>query len=277
MHPVKYLHMNIEILRSIGRRLLREIPSGKKISKDAIGIGASGDKTYPIDKMAEDIILSGLERSEEGLTIISEEVGIRDIKGGGTIVLIDPVDGSRNAISGIPFYCTSIAVAEGNSVGDIYLSYVLNLINGDEFWAEKGEGGFLNAERIVTQKDDIFYLTAYEAQSPAKDVPIIIPLLSESRKTRCFGATALDIAYLASGSISVFANPSPSRSFDFAGGWLLVQEAGGVFTDMQGNPIDNIELSLKKSTSLLVSGNARLHEKALRLIRGDFPLSISQA
>ena len=80
------------------------------------------------------------------------------------------------------------------------------------------------------------------------------------------GATALDIAYLASGSISVFANPSPSRSFDFAGGWLLVQEAGGVFTDMQGNPIDNIEVSLKKSTSLLVSGNARLHEKALKLI-----------
>ena len=266
MHPVKYLHMNIEILKSIGRRLLREIPAGKKISKDAIGIGASGDKTYPIDKMAEDIILSGLERSEEGLTIISEEIGIRDIKGGGTIVLIDPVDGSRNAISGIPFYCTSIAVAEGNSVGDIYLSYVLNLINGDEFWAEKGEGGFLNGERIVTQKDDIFYLTAYEAQSPAKDIPSIIPLLSESGKTRCFGATALDIAYLASGSISVFANPSLSRSFDFAGGWLLVQEAGGVFTDMQGNPINNVEVSLKKSTSLLVSGNARLHKKALRLI-----------
>jgi len=175
MHPVKYLHMNIEILRSIGRRLLREIPSGRKISKDVIGIGASGDKTYPIDKMAEDIILSGLERSEEGLTIISEEIGIRDIKGGGTIVLIDPVDGSRNAISGIPFYCTSIAVADGKQVGDIYLSYVLNLINGDEFWAEKGEGGFLNGERIVTQKDDIIYLTAYEAQSPAKDIPSIIP------------------------------------------------------------------------------------------------------
>jgi len=258
--------MNIEILRSIGRGLLREIPSGGKISKDAIGIGASGDKTYPIDKIAEDIILSGLELLGKGLTIISEEIGIRDIKGGGTIILIDPVDGSRNAISGIPFYCTSIAVAEGKSVGDIYLSYVLNLINGDEFWAEKGGGAFLNGEKIVTQKDDIFYLTAYEAQSPRNDVSRIMPLLSESRKTRCFGATALDIAYLASGSISVFANPSPSRSFDFAGGWLLVQEAGGVFTDMQGNPIDNVEVSLKKSTSLLVSGNAKLHEKALKLL-----------
>jgi len=261
--------MNIEILRSIGKKLLSEIPVGKQICKDAIGIGASGDKTYPIDKIAEDIILSSLEHSGESLTILSEEIGIRDIKGGGKIVLIDPVDGSRNAVAGVPFYCTSIAVVEGNKVGDIGLAYVLNLINGDEFWAEKGKGAFLNRERIVTQQDDILYLTAYEAQSPAKDIPRILPLLSESRKTRCFGATALDIAYLACGSISIFANPSPSRSFDFSGGWLLVQEAGGVFTDVQGNPIDNIEVSLKKSTSLLVAGNARLHEKALKFLSGQ--------
>ena len=95
--------MNIEILRSIGKKLLSEIPVGKQICKDAIGIGASGDKTYPIDKIAEDIILSSLEHSGESLTILSEEIGIRDIKGGGKIVLIDPVDGSRNAVAGVLF------------------------------------------------------------------------------------------------------------------------------------------------------------------------------
>ena len=267
MHPSRTIFaVNIEILRAIGRRLRKEIPAGMNISKNSIGIGASGDKTYPVDKIAEDIILSVLEHSGEPLTVISEEVGMRDIKGGGTIVLIDPVDGSRNAIAGIPFYCTSIAVAEGGTIGDIYLSYVLNLVNGDEFWAENGNGAFLNGERIVSQKDDIFYLTAYEAQSPVKDIPRIFPLLSASRKTRCLGATALDIAYLAHGAISIFANPSPSRSFDFAGGWLLVQEAGGVFTDMDGNLIHKVEIGLKKSTPLLVSGNERLHKKALKLL-----------
>ena len=85
-------------------------------------------------------------------------------------VLIDPVDGSRNAVSGIPFYCTSIAVADGNTVGDIELAYVVNLINGDEFWAEKGKGAFLNGERITAQKDDVFYLVAYEAQTPHRDI-----------------------------------------------------------------------------------------------------------
>ncbi len=258
--------MEIEILRAIGRRLLKEIPLLKESSKTVVGTGASGDKTYQIDKVAEDLILSGLDETGEPLTIISEEAGIKELKGGGRKVLIDPVDGSRNAVSGIPFYCASIAVVDGNTVGDIGLVYVVNLVNGDEFWAEKGKGAFLNDERINTQKDDVFYLIAYEAQSPSKDIPGLIPLLSASRKTRCFGATALDLSYLAYGAISVFANPSPSRSFDFAGGWLLVKEAGGIFTDVKGNSIEAIEVSLKRSSPLLVSGNARLHEKALRLL-----------
>lgn len=258
--------MNIEILRSIGQRLRGGISPGKIIPRKAVGIGASGDETYQIDKVAEDIIVSSLKELREPLTVVSEEIGLRELRGGGTIVLIDPVDGSRNAIAGIPFYGTSIAVAGGNTIGDIFLSYVINLVTGDEFWADKGNGAYLHGERITTQNDDVLHVTAYEAQSPANDIARIIALLSESRKTRCLGATALDIAYLARGSISVFVSPSPSRSFDFGGGWLLVQEAGGVFTDLEGNPIDSVEIGLKKSTSLLVSGNIRLHEKVLRLL-----------
>ena len=258
--------MKIDILRNIGRSLLREIPSIKKDKKRVLGIGASGDKTYQIDRVAEDIIISGLEKSGERLTIISEEIGTRDIRGGGRKVLIDPIDGSRNAISGIPFFSASIALLNGDSVGDITLAYIVNLINGDEFWAEKGKGAFLNGKKIKTQQDDVFYLIAYEAQAPHKDIPRIIQLLSESRKTRCLGSTALDLAYLAMGAISVFVSPSPSRGFDFAGGWLLVKEAGGIVTDLSGLIIDTLEASLKKSTTLLVSGNAHLHDKALRLL-----------
>jgi myo-inositol-1(or 4)-monophosphatase len=260
--------MNIGILRKIGKQLLKEIPSIRQapFTETVVGIGAAGDKTFFIDKRAEEIIISGLEESGEALTIISEEIGIKDIRSGGKKVLIDPIDGSKNAISGIPFYCTSIAVVDGNTLGDIELAYVVNLISGDEFWAEKSKGAFFNGKRICTQKDDVFYLIAYEAQSPCKDISRIMPLLSKSRKTRCLGATALDLAYLALGAISIFVTPSLSRSFDFAGGWLLAREAGGIFTDMKGNGIEAIEVSLKKSSSLLVSGNKKLHEKALKLL-----------
>ncbi len=260
--------MEIGTLRKIGKRLLKEIPLIRQDSftDTAIGVGAAGDKTFLIDKKAEEIVIDGLDETGEALTVISEEVGIKDIRGGGKKALIDPIDGSKNAISGIPFFCTSIAIADGNTIGDIELAYVVNLISGDEFWAEKGKGAFLNAKRIYAQKDDVFYLIAYEAQSPSTDILEIMPLLSKARKTRCLGATALDLAYLAIGAVSIFVTPSPSRSFDFAGGWLLAREAGGIFTDIKGNSIETLEFSLKKSSSLLVSGNENLHEKALRLL-----------
>ncbi|MBE0425412.1 MAG: hypothetical protein IBX72_02035 [Nitrospirae bacterium] len=258
--------MNIEILRSIGQSLLKKIPSIKMTKKIPLGIGASGDKTYQIDRIAEDTIVSHLEKSGEAFTVVSEEIGVKDIRGGGKKVLIDPIDGSRNAIAGIPFYCTSIAVIDGDTIGNIELAYIVNLINGDEFWAEKGNGAFLKGKKINTQGDEEFYLVAYEAQTPHKDILRISPLLAKSRKTRCLGATALDLAYLAHGAISVFVTPSPSRSFDFAAGCLIVREAGGVITDIKGKGIDATEVSLKKSTSLLASGNKNLHKKALRLL-----------
>lgn len=261
--------MDIAIFRDIGRTLLTEISSFKQSRphQTAIGTGAAGDKTFPVDKKAEDIIISALEKTGEPLTIVSEEIGIKDIKGGGLKVLIDPIDGSKNAIAGIPFYCTSIAVADGNTIGDIYLSYILNLVNGDEFWAEKGKGAFLKNEKIYTQKSGDVAVIAYEAQLPGKDIPRIMPLLSQSMKTRCLGATALDLAYLACGSISIFVTPALSRSFDFGGGWLIVKESGGIFTDINGDSIASTEIGIKKSTSLLASGNEQLHKKALSLLK----------
>ncbi|MBZ0155241.1 MAG: hypothetical protein K8I29_03390 [Alphaproteobacteria bacterium] len=261
--------MKIENLRKIGRELFFELGETRlrPFSSEEIGKGASGDKTFPIDKKAEDIVIKHIESLKEPLSIISEERGIIETNGGGgQKILIDPVDGSKNAINGVPFYCTSIAVAEGNTIGSISMAYVLNLLTGDEFWAEKGKGAFFNRERISVQKDDQLYLVAYEAQNPKSDIPRIMGLLGEARRTRCLGATALDLAYVAYGAISVFVNPSSSRSFDFAGGWLLVKEAGGVFTDTEGNSIEGVEIGLSRSTPLLAAGNGRLHERAMNLL-----------
>ena len=262
--------MYIEDLKKIGARLIKEV-SGLRKSPDLkipLGIGAGGDKTFRIDRKAEDIVLDGLASLKEPLTIISEELGTRELNGGGTRVVIDPVDGSKNAISGIPVYCTSIAVSSGEKLSGVTLSYVIDLVSGDEFWAEKDGGAYLNGERLHTQRDDELYLAAYEAQSPARDIPSIMPLLSSARKTRCLGSTALDLAYLASGSVSVFVCPSPSRSFDFAGGWLLVREAGGTITNTEGEDIGGTLLGLKRSSSLLAAGNRELHRKALTLLIG---------
>jgi myo-inositol-1(or 4)-monophosphatase len=262
--------MYLKVLQSIRKKLLSRL-SGERfspLSQKPLGIGAAGDKTFPVDRMAEEIIIAELEASGLSCSIISEEYGLKEVNGGGSKVLIDPIDGSKNAISGIPFYCTSIAIAEGDTLSSVSLAYVVNLINGDEFVGERGKGAFLNSTKIVTQKHEEFSLIAYEAQAPGRDIARILPLLSKAHKTRCLGATALDLAYLANSSVSVFVTPSPSRSFDFAGGWLLVKEAGGICTDLQGNSIEGIDLGLKRSVPLLASGNPALHDRALRILNG---------
>ncbi|RJQ15970.1 MAG: hypothetical protein C4560_10380 [Nitrospiraceae bacterium] len=262
--------MDIRDLRKIGKRLREEILSHLDELRTGapLGKGASGDITHPIDKRAEDIVIGEAEKLKIPLTIISEECGVKDIRGGGPRLLLDPIDGSRNALSGVPFFSTSIAVVDGDTIGDVSLGYVINLISGDEYWAAKGKGSFLNGSPVQSQRDHTFTVIAYEAQTPRADLPGIIPLLSLFRRARCFGSTALDLALLAQGSISTFITPSPSRSFDFAAGYLLIKEAGGIITDTDGEEIEGIKIGIKRATSLLASGNRHLHEKALEVLTG---------
>jgi myo-inositol-1(or 4)-monophosphatase len=258
----------LEVLRDIGTRLLGEIkPGAPSISEAALPRGAAGDATHPLDAKAEEIIIRGLEASGLPLSVISEEAGFVELNGGGgKSVLVDPVDGSRNAAAGIPFYCSSIAVSEGNRLRDVELAYIVNLANGDEFWAEKGGGAFKNGERVSTQRDDILRLVAFDAHVPGKEIPRLMPLLSLTRKARCLGSTALALAYLAAGGASVFVVPSLSRSFDFAAGWLLVREAGGIFTDIRGRDVGGVEAGLEHISTILASANAALHNRALDLL-----------
>jgi myo-inositol-1(or 4)-monophosphatase len=217
---------------------------------------------------SEEIIIGSLRAMGEPLSIVSEEAGTLDINGGGRLVIIDPIDGSKNAISGVPFYCLSIALAEDDKVGSMSAGYIMNLLTGDEFWAEKGKGAFFNGEPISCQKDDVYYFVAYEAQSSRGDLRRILPLLDAARKGRCFGALALDLAYVAYGALSVLAGPARARVFDFAAGYLLVNEAGGVVSDIEGNCIDNVKISLHDRVSLLAAGNRKLHDNALGLLNG---------
>ncbi len=261
--------MNITNLRTIGKRLKNEIaPLAQKLrGSSPIGQGAGGDLTYPIDKIAEEIVFEEIEKLNESVTLVSEEYGFKDLKGGGTKLLIDPVDGSKNALSGLPLFSTSIAVIEGETIKHTSMGYVINLINGDEFWAVKDGGSFFNGRPVKTQQDEEFNVIVYETQTPKIDIPKIIPLLSLFQRTRCLGSTALDMALLARGTVSMFITPAPSRSFDFAAGYLLVREAGGIITDLYGKKIDKTPVGLEKASPLLASGNEKLHRKALEVLQ----------
>ena len=258
----------LDVFKDIGATMRLEL-SGMQAREGggvALGRGAGGDKTFPIDRWAEDIVVAALERVHaqgEAFTLISEELGVRKFGDGRNIVLVDPIDGSNNAKTGIPFFSTSIALLTGNTLSDLSVGYVLNLATGDEFWAMRGSGAYRNGARIRTSATEGLVIAAYEAPSPATDLPRLMPILQQAKRTRCFGSTALDLAHLASGAISVFATATASRSFDFAAGMLIVEEADGVITDLEGISLDHIIAGLDRTAPLLACANERLHVRVL--------------
>jgi len=262
--------MDIEFFRKIGKRLFKEINSRKSyLDKTSLGRGASGDITFPVDKLAEDIIIDEIEKEGFNTTIITEERGIKIVEGSNLIFIIDPIDGSRNAVSGIPFFSTSIAFADGGNIKNLKTGYIINLINSDEFWAIREEGAFLNGERIKTKSEEKPLIISFEVSNPDLIGEDILPLFKMATRVRCFGSTALDLAYLSMGAVSLFITPTPSRIFDFSAGILIAKEAGAVVTNISGNPIENLPVQITTKTTLLVSANENIHKKALSILNLD--------
>ncbi len=270
--------MTIDDLSRIGRNVYEKIKiSARPKGQAALERGAGGDRTFPVDRLAEEIILDGLRGLGERLHIVSEEAGIvelaPEVKPAGEekekvrTVAIDPIDGSKNAVTGIPLWGASIAVSKSDELGDMELGYVINLVTGDEFWAEKGRGAFQNGLPVRCQEDVVIGLCSFEARTPRMHYKEILPLLEAAGRTRCLGSIALDLAYLASGSASLFVSPGQSRSFDYAAGYLLVKEAGGVFTDMEGRDLGREKIGLSRGgASLLAAANTEIHKAAIKLL-----------
>src|SRR6478672_13591223 len=119
----------------------RAVPTGR---------GEGGDIALVIDRAAEDAIFQEFEALDLPMTVISEERGHVDLHGGGpTHVVVDPIDGSRNAKRGIPAYSVSIAVADGPTVGDVKFAYVHDLVLDEDWHAAPGQGACLNGERLA--------------------------------------------------------------------------------------------------------------------------------
>jgi myo-inositol-1(or 4)-monophosphatase len=263
----------LEVFKNIGKQLRGGMAEflAREGGLVPLGQGAGGDKTFPVDKWAEDIIVTALERVHAGgesFTLISEELGVRKFGEGKKIVLVDPIDGSNNAKSGIPFFSTSIALLNGDKLSDLAVGYVLNLARGDEFWAVRAEGAYKNGKRIRTSASEGITIVAYETSSPGTDLPKLMPLIRQAKRTRCFGSVALDLAYLASGSLSLLVLANPARPFDYAAGMLILEEADGVITDIYGMAIEAVTVGLERTVPLLASANERLHAQALESLAG---------
>ncbi len=266
----------LEQFRALGARaqsVARPL-AGTASGRRSLGEGASGDTTVVLDKKLEDLVLDKA-RKIGGLRLISEELGTRDFGSPGVSLIIDPLDGSTNAVNGIGLYAVSYALASPcPTLGNVSLGYVRNLVSGDEYWAVKGKGAFRNGRRIRAQKGPGLGVLLLEmSPRPLSVADRARAALKAADKVRCLGSMALDLCYVASGAASavVDVRGGLGRPLDSSAGKLILDEAGGTVTDASGRSLEAMKIDLSGRMDSVASANRAVHEKVLRLLRAGGP------
>jgi myo-inositol-1(or 4)-monophosphatase len=229
------------------RRALHSYPDLAARSRST-GRGEGGDISLVIDRAAEDAILAELELTGLPLTVVSEERGRVELAGGGPVhVIVDPIDGSRNAKRGLPGWCVSIAVGDGPVLGNIRWAYVGDGDRGEEWWARAGEGAFHDGTRMPeldpTARLEMVGLEFIHPQLVADAAQALAA--SGIDRLRALGSIALTLCYVACGRLDGLVALGGCRSVDIAAGQLILREVGGVLAFPDGEEdVDQASLSL---------------------------------
>jgi myo-inositol-1(or 4)-monophosphatase len=227
--------------------------------------GEGGDRTLVIDTAAEDAIFEELEAIGVGFTAVSEERGQVPIAGGGPVhVVIDPIDGSRNAKRRMPLHAVSIAMAEDDTMGGVMFGYVKDLGSGEEWWAERGSGAYLDGERLPQLPEDgELELLALEMIRPQHVVSTAEALAATgAARLRAIGSVALSLCFVAAGRFDGLVTLAACRSVDAAAGQLIVREAGGAiaFPGASDDPLET-GLDLGMRSRLIAASSPELVER----------------
>lgn len=223
--------------------------------------GHGGDQTLRIDADAEQAIVDVIAASGQPCTIVSEERGEVDLGAPLPRLLVDPIDGSLNAGRAVGHHAVSIAVASGGSIADVEVGYVLDLSTGQEWWATRGGGAWLDGRRLGPQEerrteDGRLELVAIEAADPRHLGPALPVLDDEVRRLRALGAIALSLCHLAAGAVDAMLTLSVCRPVDAAAAQLLVRETGGLLEWWPGEPLSAVPLDCAPRTALIAGRSA---------------------
>ncbi|MDR0407271.1 MAG: inositol monophosphatase [Holosporales bacterium] len=202
------------------------------------------------DLNAEKVLVEELRRAHPSYSFLTEESGNIDGEDLSCRWIIDPLDGTHNYLHGFPYWAISVALEKG---GQIIAGVVYDPLRNELFYAERGCGAYLNNQRLrIRERQDLSEALIAFSCMPFTHLPLLATKTMGIRKP---GAIALNLAYLAAGRFD--ACLSGAQSFwDIAAGILLVQEAGGIIVDANGQKVCG--------TSLIAS-NLALHEQLMQL------------
>lgn len=173
--------------------------------------------------------------------------------------IIDPLDGTSNFIHAIPYFCISIGLEKiyPNGESEIIAGVIFDPTHNELFTAEKGKGAMVNNRKLAVSTRENFEESMLVTGSPRDAFAAHEKLTKTGAIIRYFGASALDLAYMAAGRIDAcwYYNIQP---WDIAAGMLLVQEAGGVFTSLDGSPASIYSPAILASNRVLYKSVQKL-------------------
>ncbi len=255
---------------------------GNPKSDKIVKMGADGTPTKFIDLVAEEKVIEILEESKRPVTLISEEIGEFKIGKGPSeaVFVVDPLDGTRNAIKNIPAYGISIAVADpmGASklvtdpskliISDVEMGFVKNFATGDIYSAKKGNGAFLNGIPIKpSQKTDVSG-SSIGAYIYRAEMSKIDKLLKTVRSMRILGSVAIELCYVADGTYDAFLDIRGNlRIVDISAAKLIIEESKGIVTDENCQSLES-GLNVLDRTSIVASCNKSIHREIIEILGG---------
>lgn len=270
---VDWLDILVRCRDEIQDRITPLLREGEHDQPD-LGVGAGGDQIREVDLVAEDAIVETLEGEGISCTLVSEEAGVK--KFGSTpddcFVTVDPVDGTTNLMRGIPFYGTSIAVSRNPVIDDVHTALVADLVHDITYTARKGEGAYRDEQRIAPSQTGSLEnavigvdLNTYQVQEIAAQ---LTELIRKTKHIRHLGANALEICHVADGTTDAFVDMRGKlRTTDMAAAWLILKEAGGIITGMQGRSLE-VNLSPQQKVAFIAAANQKIYALMLKAMTG---------
>ena len=267
-------------------------------------LGDGGDVTFAIDAEAEELLGSFLRERAPDVAYYSEDQGLVAPDGAQTVLIVDPIDGTRPAMAGLESCCVSVAAAplrEGVTMGEVQIGCIVEIPSGTVFLAERGRG-LVDAPEVRLSAneriDRMFWTYGFRGRPARALTEVIAELIDESSVgggTFDLGSAAFDMTRLLTGQLDAYVEPGPrmiadvppvlaefervgggavlnNSPYDLAAAALCLEEGGAIVTDAYGNSLADRPLlgsGADFQMSIVCSPNRALHEAILeKLDRG---------
>ena len=231
----RIVHKMIEVVRECGQIILNA--DRKELEIDSKAGPANFVTEY--DKKVQDMLEEELMKIVPEAKFVGEEENSEKVTETGKYFVVDPIDGTTNFIKDYHVSCISVALVVS---GKVEIGIVYNPYLNEMFWAQRGKGAYCNDKRINVSNQPLnngivlFGTSLYYEELNEKTFEMAYEYFKQALDVRRSGSAALDLCSIAAGRAELFFELRLSP-WDYAAGTLIVEEAGGVVTTVEGEAI----------------------------------------